>query len=228
MVLHALIDPSLEAIALFSEVHNPVIRRTCRKKKPSVETMPVYPNGSIDGLADLISHLTGCQSGDLKKRRWVVRLPVVDGMPLVSLPIHGIPPGTIKGRVPLLPYYIPVILCPCEIFPDLWVKREELQHTYILGDSLRFIFHLMRFSIHLVKNGRFKPVIRRSATGYHADYEPSMTPEESTWLKEYSALIPPLCRYVSPRKTDRKTICSPYSRVNASLTTMVQVIIKRH
>jgi superfamily II DNA or RNA helicase len=224
MILHALIDPSQKSIGLFSEIIAPVIPGY-QKREQKEGSPAIHPYASIDGLAEAVSTLTG--RGTLRKTRWIVSFPVARDLPVPSLPAWSTGYAGCQAYAPLVPFFTPVILCPFEIFPDLWLQRERLQQQYIFGDSLRYLFHLMRFSLDLVKRGRFKPVITRSGRRYAAQFEPVLTSEEKEWLIGYSDQIPPLCRYVFPRKTAGEVVCSPYTRVYASLVSIVQAIIAK-
>ncbi|MFH0968628.1 MAG: DEAD/DEAH box helicase [Methanobacteriota archaeon] len=226
-ILHGLTDPASDAIALYAEIHLPGDAHKTPGRKPGDKTLPQYPHASTTDLGALITRITGHSIDQFKTTRWIVHLPVSAGIPLTSLPTNERYPDAFEDMIPLLPFYVPVILCPYDIFLDLWRGGEVLQQEYILGDSLIVLFNLVQFSLNLIEKGRFKPGIRRDGMRYTATWEPSLTTDEITTIKRYAAILPPVSQYILHRRLKRDTVNDPYSRVYTALTMMMQVIIKK-
>ncbi|MCX6700137.1 MAG: DEAD/DEAH box helicase [Methanomicrobiales archaeon] len=224
-VLHALTDPASNAIALFTEVHHSDPRLKKRGRKPGGQTLPQYPFASAPGeLACCISTITGYPVDQFRTTRWVLYLPLVQDGPARSIPGDN-NPGELPETASMSPFYVPVILCPYEVFMDLWAGQELLNEQYIIGDSLRYFFQLMRAATRLVRNGQFKPAIRRTGLLYHASWVPALTPGEAAWFQQFTLLLPPVCRYALPRRMKRVMVSDPKSRAFAALTAMMQAII---
>ena len=226
-IIHALTDPAINAIALFTEVQDPGPGLCKPGRSPGVQAIPQYPFAPPPGeLARIISGITGSPVETFRTTRWVVHFPLVQGKPARS----GTGDGNITGlkkAAPLSPFYVPVLLCPFEIFPDLWSGRELLRDTYLPGDSLRYFFDLMEAAIHLVRCGQFKPAVSKTGTGYHASWTPALTPDKTIWLQQVTALLPLVCRYATRRKSTRMTVPDQKLRVFNSLAAMMQAVISR-
>jgi len=226
-ILHALIDPASNDIALFAQAHSRQEQRNKQGRKPDTSTPAVYPYTSNEYLLEHISQITGHFPDEFKNTRWIAYIPVVNDIPLTSIPVSGAYTGPMPDKAPLIPFYIPVILCPYNIFPDFWKEREKLQDTYIFGDSLVYLFHLMRFAIQLVKKGRFKPVIRKKSGKYVTTFEPSLMSDEDIRLQKIADNLPRICQYVFHRRSKKDTVSDQSNRVNSALTSMMQAIIQK-
>ncbi len=224
-VLHAVTDPAINAIALFTEVHHTGPGPLKRGRKPGDQVLPQYPFASSPGeLAKLISRITGHPAEKFRTTRWILHLPVVSDTPDSSVPEDG-NPADLPGTAPLSPFYVPVLLCPYEVFPDLWTGQELLTEDFIIGDSLQYLFLLMQAAGRLVLNGQFKPAVRKTGTRYHASWVPALTPGEKTWLQQFTSLLPPVCWYAQHRRLKRELVPDQKSRVFAALTAMMQTVI---
>lgn len=223
-ILHALTDPSQEVVALYIELQDPIIPRIINKKDKKVNQLSVYPYASVDGLKGIIQNLTGVDD-PFKSTRWIIHFPVVQDIPLSSNLEEIDSLTTAEKEISLLTFYVPVVLCSYRVFLLLWVHTKILWKEFIPGDSLLYLFQLMRFSLNLIQKDRFKPAISKSGSGYYANFEPVLTSEEHEWLTDYSDHIPPQCRYISPRKNERNFVCSPKNRVFATMSYMVKAII---
>ena len=228
-VLHALTSPSVDAVALFEEIiiHGMLGEDSRTTRRIDKEEILSYSNGTICNIPSLIEYVTGRRSDQLKKSRWIIHLPTDKDIYITS-DYFPEKPGQKYKKFTLVPYTVPVILCPFDLFLLFYQNRSVIDgYQIILGDSLTYFFSLFDAAIRLTARGRFRPDIIRSGSQYNVCWVPALSPVEISWLNEYSELLPPLCSFALSRKTKQRKIADNRTRVNLCLTRMMQVLIKQ-
>ena len=224
-ILHALINPSVEGVAICAEyiTDNPA---PVRKKGYAKDKPGEYPY-SLDhtDLNTLIENCFGAYD-NLKATRWIVYLPAGEKVPPSSKLSSKKKRSSKEKMLPLVPMYIPVLLCPYDTFFQIWRTAQNTDNQYIPGDSFRYISILMESIVRLIQNGRFKPSAERTFAGYHALWVPAHSPQEMAWVSEFSTRMPMVCRYVLPRVAKEPFFPKPEARVEKLIVEMMRVIIR--
>ena len=227
-LLHALVNPTIQAVAIFAEYETDIPALITNRKETEKDKPGVYPN-ALDhtSLKSLIRNCFSLSADEFKATRWILYIPASDT-------VFSSPPLLSKGKtsqkakkLPLVPMYVPVILCPYDSFFDIWRAGTKDPERYIAGDSFQYITVLMESALTLVKIGKFKPSVHRTFTGYHATWTPALSPEDTAWISDFSNRMPPVCRYSIPRLSKEPYFPKPEVRVQSALQEMMQVIIKR-
>ncbi|MCA1916681.1 DEAD/DEAH box helicase [Methanospirillum hungatei] len=224
-VLHALIYPSIEGVAICAEyiTDKP---ESVRKKGYAKDKPGEYPY-SLDhtALKTLIETSFGAYD-DLKATRWIIYLPADETVPPSAQFSSKKGPSPKEKKLPLVPMYIPVLLCPYETFFQIWRAAQNTDKQYIPGDSFQHISILIESTVRLIQNGRFKPSAERTFAGYHAQWVPALSPYDMAWVSDFSSRMPPVCRYAIPRVAKDPYIYKPAVRVEKLIVEMMRVIIR--
>lgn len=222
-VLHALIDAKSPYIALMAEGDHQD-QGPKRGRKPLASTLSQYPNAlSASDLLSIFSRMGIGDQDTIKTARWVVHLPTIDGVPVSSFKRAESPDP--PRDAPLIPFYVPVILCPYEIWMDLAGRQEDLCTELILGWSVRYLFHLAHAAHTLVLHGRYRPEIHKAGGRYQATWTPGLAPDETEWVRQMADLLPPVSRFCMSRASKRESVPDAHARVYAALSSMMQVVI---
>jgi hypothetical protein len=224
-VFHALIYPAVEGVAICAEyITNkpaPVRKKGYAKDKPGE-----YPY-SLDhtALKTLIENCFGAYD-DLKATRWIIYLPAEETVPPSSQFSSKKKPSPKEKKLPLVPMYIPVLLCPYETFFQIWKAAQNTDKNYIAGDSFQYISILMESTVRLIQNGRFKPSVERTFAGYHAVWVPALSPQDMEWVSDFSSRMPTVCKYAIPRVAKDPYFYKPETRLEKFIVEMMRVIIR--
>ncbi len=224
-VLHALINPSVEGVAICAEYITDKPAHV-RKKGYDKDKPGEYPY-SLDhtDLKTLIENCFGAYD-DLKATRWIMYLPAGETVPPSSQFSSKKKPSPKEKKLPLVPMYVPVLLCSYDTFFQIWKAAHNTDNQYIPGDSFQYISILMESTVRLIQNGRFKPSSERTFAGYHALWIPALTPQEMAWVSEFSSRMPQVSRYALPRVAKDPFFPKPEARVEKFIREMMQVIIR--
>ncbi len=223
-VLHALIHPSSEGVAIYAEFQTetpaPVRRKGAGTDKPGE-----YPY-ALDH-ASLKNLIRNCfrDDNDLTATRWILYIPAGDTVPPSSQLASKKKRSPKEKKLPLVPMYVPVFFCPYVTFFEIYKDAKSPENRYIAGDSFRYIFVLIESTVRLIQNGRFKPSAERTYSGYHAKWVPALSPEDMTWVSDFSHRMPPVCRYSLPRLSKNPDFPKPEARVHKLISEMMRVII---
>ncbi|HWQ65358.1 MAG TPA: DEAD/DEAH box helicase [Methanospirillum sp.] len=227
-ILHALVNPAIQAVALFAEYGADISAQSTTKKGTEKGKPGIYPY-ALDhtSLKELVRNCFDIGVDEFKATRWIIYIPASDTVPS-SLVFRSKEKTTPKTKtLPLVPLYVPVILCPYDSFFDLWKAGTKEPEGYIAGDSFRYTVVLMESALTLVQTGKFKPQVDKTFTGYHVTWIPALSPEDTAWLSDFSSRMPPVCQYSIPRLAKEPFFPKPESRVHTALLEMMQVIIHR-
>jgi len=227
-ILHALVNPAIRAVALFAEYESDIPALITKRKGTEKDKPGIYPY-ALDhvSLKELIWNCFDVSADEFKATRWIMYIPASDTVPSSSLLLSKEKTTPKNKKLPLVPMYVPVILCPYDSFFDIWKAGTKDPEGFIAGDSFQYTAVLMEGALTLVQNGKFKPSVDRTFTGYHATWIPALSPEDTAWISDFSSRMPPVCRYSIPRLAKEPFFPKPESRVQTALLEMIQVIIHR-
>ncbi len=217
LTLHALISPRISGIAVFGDsgFGNPALKISLSHRDLYPHALPHYL------LAETIQKITGISSQSFHRAHWTIHAPVPS-----SLIPRTDPHESELQQVPLSRYSIPVLIIPYEICYDAFRSLKESPDIQI-GDSIAYLLTLLKSAYILVRDGKFKPTLEKTPTGYQARWTPALLPDDTAWLARYAAAMPPVMRCASDLEEQPKPSPTPEEYLFAALSRIMETIIRQ-
>ena len=218
IILHALISPPFMGIAVFGESvsEQPVRKITLGDTTIYPDAIPHYL------LAETIEKNTGLHSLPYSRSRWTIHAPAASYQIGPETDNHD----TRLRQVPLSRFTVPVLTIPCE---NCFKILSSLRATkdLRLGDSLLYLRTLLESVLVLIRDGKFKPSLMKTESGYQAGWTPALLPDDAAWLTRYAAAMPPVMRFASDQEIPPKSLPSPEGRLFALLSAVMETCIRQ-
>lgn len=219
-LLHALISPSYLGIALFGSGSG-----TTDQKIPlsNPDTYPpALPNYQLLEMArEIIGHIFFPYT----LSRWTIHAPAI---PLQDWQDTTDGEESPDGYAPLSRFTVPVIIIPYEACFEILGSLQSVKDERC-GDSVRYLVTLMESALTLVRDGKFRPTLTKTESGYQAGWSPALCPDDMAWLARYAAVMPPVMQFSDDPENQEglsESLPSPDERLFAALSGMMGACIQ--
>jgi len=221
IILHASADKG--ALLLWGETASSASGVRRRQK-----TVPVSPTNAgaarvASALAEVVPQVALHDSPIETRILW---LPSVQTQPIPSSPLVGPPP---EGKTPptLMPWNITALRLSAQQAVDLLsacVGRDTLGPGLVIGISLAYWVHVLRFAGALTAREQFLPALRADGEGYRACWQPVWSGGDDPCLRQLADLMPPACRAFGT--ADAPPDLSALAAVTAVVENLVDALVR--
>ncbi|KAF5091534.1 RNA polymerase-associated protein RapA [anaerobic digester metagenome] len=217
IILHGLIYPRISGIAFFgvSGSDKPAPNITLSHSDIYPPALPHYR------LAETIHTITGHSFHSASRAYWIIHAPEPRSG---SSDTNNSKTG--HQQVPLSQYTVPVLIIPYETFFETFTTLQASPDVHI-GDTVTYLISFLESACILVRDGKFKPALVKTSSGYQISWTPALLPDDFSWLARYAAAMPPIMQFASEQKRIQKPLPNPEEFLFAALSGMMETIIKQ-
>mgnify|MGYP000864726535 CR=1 FL=1 len=214
--LHALIAPPFDGIAIWGVYQSmPLGHRFV-----GGTFFPTYPLAIPHYLlSEAVEAIFGRSTIPYARSRWVITAPV---------PAQGrtAPEECLSSQTSSLKRFtVPVLTLSYETCLE---NSHLIRPTKIfqLGDSFQYLLHLLTSAMTLLRDGKFKPSLTITESGYQIDWMAALCPGDLQWLRNYAEAMPPIMRCATAH--DHPILPPPpIHRLSAALSDMIRTGIRQ-
>jgi len=187
----------------------PVVRRG----RKGVSASPTNAGAArvADTLAEVVPQAAPHDSAIETSVLW---LPSVKDQPVPSSPLLGPPPES-KTPPVLAPWSVTALRLSAGQAVDLLcvcVERDTLGAGVVVGASLAYWVHVLRFAGALVTREQFLPSLRAEGESYRACWQPVLSGTDNQRLRQLADIMPPACRAPGAVEAPPERSALPLSR----------------